>query len=74
LCLGEFCALTGGALCHGELCALALCCGELCALTGGALCRGVLRSTSFSDSSLADTLGVDVISVLTVYSHSDVAI
>jgi len=33
--------------------------------------------TSFSESSLAETLGVesqDVLSVFTVYSHSDVAI
>ena len=45
--------------------------------TGCAACRGESSPASFSDSSLADTLGVeshDVMSVLTVYSHSDVAI
>jgi len=46
-------------------------------LTGWVVCRGESSPASFSDSSLADTLGVeshDVLSVLTVYSHSDVAI
>jgi len=46
-------------------------------LTGWVVCRCESPAASFSESSFADTLGVeshDVLSVLTVYSHSDVAI